>query len=338
MKAIITNDKDSKSPGAGVSRLGLRLVSEGAHDVVLMEMLEEDYPSICRREREVDRDGTMDVTVPIQSTAGYPNNDDGVLLDSDVRLTRGAPTIVTEYSTPPSFIREPVVVIDDPGSWDFDHVEVNGRHQGRKVDGAGELDHVEDIPPGARVAVFVTYRGDDPNGELLRCKIVPASALARAADPDAETRGTRTQVVTLQAGSLRTLSGLEPESRGPRGPGHFKNELVCWISVRPDADGVIVEVWADDFGGVSSSTCASSAGDAILVLPTSGTQLGCFSLGSVTLRNTSDAAVTVTVEYREIEVTARAVVRGARVAGVTSAATVGDPRSTTTVVVAKTER
>lgn len=203
MKAIITK-RDRNSVGVG--RLGLRLVSEGAHDVVLMEMLEEDYPAI--RRSEIERGTTMDV--PLMDADVYPSPPDGVgvvmdSVDADVfgvchKCLPGQWIRTSERSSGHFIIREPVVVFDDPASWTLDAVHVNGRRQntGLVVNG-DRADGIEDVPPGALVEVTAKYTGTDPDGAVLRCRIVPSSALPRPVARTVKSHiycGTRNNVAT----------------------------------------------------------------------------------------------------------------------------------------------
>jgi hypothetical protein len=165
MKAFVTfgdrNDPDR------FSKIGLRLISEGIHDVSLMELLEERYPGFSRN--EADRHSALDLTVPLQSYDYLPSGG-SMQVDSDRRILplAASSVVITDVYRGQSVIRQPIVVVNVtcPGPWDVFMVKVNGREY-RPERGA----KIGDIVPGAEISVCVAYMGDDPTGAFFGCVI-----------------------------------------------------------------------------------------------------------------------------------------------------------------------
>lgn len=163
MKAIVTFG-DRGDPDR-FSKIGLRLISEGIHDVSLMELLEEHYPGISRN--EADRHSILDLTVPLQSYDYLPSGG-SMLVDSDTRILSRQTVVITDVYRGQSVIRRPIIVVNVtcPGPWNVYMIKVNGREY--RPEWAVTI---ENIVPGAKISVCATYMGDDPAGALFGCVI-----------------------------------------------------------------------------------------------------------------------------------------------------------------------
>lgn len=149
MKAIITSDGDGN-----VDDLGLRLVSEGANDLVLMRMLERRYPAIVRN----SPNGNIDLAVPILE---FPNADVAsgavahLIEGYGIGRSQGVPVhvampgeefVVAWTNRTRSVVRDLHVAFDRPDEWILLEVAVNGR---------ARVGRVEDVVPGALVNLLV---------------------------------------------------------------------------------------------------------------------------------------------------------------------------------------
>ena len=163
MKAIVTfGDRGDQDR---FSKIGLRLISEGAHDVALMELLEERCPGISRN--ATDRVSTLDLAIPLPNYDNFPSGG-SLPIDSDVRITPDCTAVITATHRGQSIIRRPIIVIGPacPGPLEVYLFKVNGREYRPEW-----TTTIEDIVPGASVAVYVCYRGKVLEGEVFGCVI-----------------------------------------------------------------------------------------------------------------------------------------------------------------------